>query len=126
MVDILPAGTGEAANTPDNTVGKRTFTKREEDPNKQISIVFQNSMGHATAIAIHNACAHIHGYAVVSVDDVLKLAAQIASVSVSPSEFLAKVMSNSESPCNTTSKPKSISSPTAQTVVVDEDIDFGA
>ena len=55
---------------------------------RQQSIVFQNSMAHATAISIHNA-----GKGQVKVEDVLALAQQIAAVSIDPSAAVANAAS---------------------------------
>lgn len=74
LVDIKPAGSGgistKASTTSSSSGG---FDSRQE------SIVFQNSMAHATAIAIHNS-----GGAAVNVADVIAMAKGIASVALQP------------------------------------------
>jgi hypothetical protein len=60
----------------------KSFSKGASAPSvdaRQESIVFQNSMAHATNIAIHNA-----GKGQVNVEDVLALAFKIAGTSICP------------------------------------------
>lgn len=66
---FIVIGVGEYEKANKGGFKKGSFSKTPEDPAKQLMIVKQNALGHATALAIHNA----KGDA-VSVETVLKLA----------------------------------------------------
>lgn len=59
-------------------VKKSGFTKAPEDPAKQLMIVKQNALGHATALAIHNS-----GGKIVSAADVIALAQPLVDFAIS-------------------------------------------
>lgn len=74
----------EGLDVPTASAGGRTYAKKsggygQNNDARQESIVFQNSMAHATAIMIHNSQGEE-----VNVNDVLALAGKIAKVSLAP------------------------------------------
>ena len=75
----------ESVRTAGSTPTASTSKAAGGTDNRQESIVFQNSMAHATAIAIHNA-----GKGKVKVDDILEMAAIIAEVSINPAAYKDK------------------------------------
>lgn len=87
-INKIEVGTGEQASitksTKDSGRGEKAnqFTRAKMDPEERESVVFQNSLAHATAILIHNA-----GKSPVEVKEVLELAGIIAKKSLHPNLF---------------------------------------
>lgn len=69
---------------------KKGGTTTVKDPKQQQSITFQNSLRHATTLAIHNS-----GGATVSVETVLAIAHQLYTVSIDPEKTTTTTTTNS-------------------------------
>ena len=103
VTDICLAGNAPAASASPSAPPKA----HGGGDNRQDSIIFQNSMAHATNILIHNA-----GKSKVDVEEVIRLAKKIALVARDPKLDAVK----SESPNNTSG---------GDDIILDDDVPFG-